>query len=281
MNRRAYSVPVSFSLLLHAFIVFLLFFSLTFDHEPLETPPYIKAELVKLNSEAKQSKPLFEKASEPAPELQKPVEPEQEIEREQVERQKQEKIRQEKQKQEKILQEKKKKEKELAEKKKREETERLRREQLAKEQAEQEKVEKERIEKERIEKEKALAEKRKADEALAKAVAEEEAYRQSLLDQETVQSYADLIRQRVEQNWNRPPSAKKGMEVELEIQLVPTGYVVSVSVIKGSGNPAFDLSAQQAVQKAARFPELKDMPPRVFEKHFRRFKMLFRVEDHF
>lgn len=276
MNHRVYSVPVSFSLLLHAFIVFLLFFSLTLDHKPLETPPYIRAELVKLNSEAKQSKPLFEKASEPVPELQKPVEPEQEIEREEVERQKQEKTRQEKLKQEKILQEKKKKEKELAEKKKREEAERLRRDQRAKEQAEQEKVEKERIEKER-----ALAEKRKAEEALAKAVAEEEAYRQSLMDQETVQSYADLIRQRVEQHWNRPPSAKKGMEVELEIQLVPTGYVVSVSVIKGSGNPAFDLSAQQAVQKAARFPELKDMPPRVFEKHFRRFKMLFRVEDHF
>lgn len=288
MNLKDYSISASGSLLLHAIILFLLFFSWGLSKkETLETPSYVKAELVKLTSEAKQAKPLFQKATEqpqpePEPEPEKPVaktepEPErrEEIERERIERQQQEK-QQEKQQQEKLkkekeLKEKKKKEKELAERKKREEAERIEREQQARDKAEREKAEKER----------AAAEKRKADEALAKAMAEEEAYRQSLQDKQTIQSYADLIRRRVEQNWSRPPSAKKGMEVLLEIQLVPTGYVTGVSIIRSSGNPSFDLSAQQAVQKANRFPELKDMPPRVFEQHFRRFKMLFRVEDQF
>ena len=138
-----------------------------------------------------------------------------------------------------------------------------------------------REEAERITREKAAAEKRKADQALAKEMAEEEARQQSLSDKELAQSYADMIRRRVEQNWNRPPSAQKGMEVLLEIQLVPTGYVTGVSVLRSSGNPAFDESAQKAVNKAERFPEIKDVPSSAFEQHFRRFKMLFKVEDNF
>jgi len=95
------------------------------------------------------------------------------------------------------------------------------------------------------------------------------------------ESYIDAIRRRAEQNWSRPPSAQKGMEVLLEIQLVPTGYVTGVSVLRGSGNAAFDLSAQQAVRKADRFPEIKDVPSRVFEQYFRRFTMAFKQQDNF
>jgi TonB family protein len=79
--------------------------------------------------------------------------------------------------------------------------------------------------------------------------------------------------------WSRPPSARNGMEVLLALQLIPTGEVVSVTVVKSSGNTAFDRSAVNAVQKAEQFPELKDLPPREFEKTFRRFRLLFRPED--
>ena len=79
--------------------------------------------------------------------------------------------------------------------------------------------------------------------------------------------------------WSRPPSARNGMETLLSIQLIPTGEVVSVSVLKSSGNGAFDRSAINAVEKAGSFPELKNLPPREFERTFRRFRLLFRPED--
>ncbi len=59
----------------------------------------------------------------------------------------------------------------------------------------------------------------------------------------------------------------------------PTGEVVSVSVLKSSGNTAFDRSAINAVEKAGSFPELQNLPSREFEKSFRRFRLLFRPED--
>ena len=115
---------------------------------------------------------------------------------------------------------------------------------------------------------------------LAKAVAEEEQLAEATATaEEMAASYAALIQQTVVNRWSRPPSARNGMEALLAIQLIPTGEVVSVSVIKSSGNSAFDRSAINAVEKAGSFPELQKLPGREFEKTFRRFRLLFRPED--
>ena len=92
-------------------------------------------------------------------------------------------------------------------------------------------------------------------------------------------SYAAMIKRTVEGYWNRPPSARKNMQVELAIRLVPTGDVVGVEVIRSSGNTSFDRSAVLAVRKAGRFPELKDMPADVFDEYFRSFTLVFKPED--
>ena len=92
-------------------------------------------------------------------------------------------------------------------------------------------------------------------------------------------SYAGLIQRTVINYWSRPPSARNGMEALLSIQLIPTGDIVSVTVLKSSGNGAFDRSAINAVEKAGSFPELKSLPIREFERTFRRFRLLFRPED--
>jgi TonB family protein len=96
---------------------------------------------------------------------------------------------------------------------------------------------------------------------------------------EMAASFAALIQQTVVNYWSRPPSARNGMEVLLALQLIPTGEIVSVTVIKSSGNTAFDRSAVNAVEKAQRFPELQKLPSREFENTFRRFRLLFRPED--
>jgi TonB family protein len=114
---------------------------------------------------------------------------------------------------------------------------------------------------------------------LALVMAAEDELLEQASDEDVAQSYIGLISRTVQNNWSRPPSARNGMEVELVIQLIPTGEVVSVSVVRSSGLQAFDRSAVNAVQKAGRFPELQKLPTRIFESSFRQFRLLFKPED--
>lgn len=114
---------------------------------------------------------------------------------------------------------------------------------------------------------------------LADAIDQENQQQQVATDAELANSYIALITEVIQNNWNRPPSARNSMEAELALQLVPTGEVVSVSVVSSSGNGAFDRSAENAVLKAARFPELQNLPNRVFEDYFRHLRLKFRPED--
>ena len=115
---------------------------------------------------------------------------------------------------------------------------------------------------------------------LARAVEEEEEFLEATATaDEMAASFAALIQQTVVGYWSRPPSARNGMEALLQIQLIPTGEVINVQVLKSSGNAAFDRSAVNAVEKSSSFPELQNLPPGEFEKTFRRFRLLFRPED--
>src|SRR5690625_3121282 len=114
---------------------------------------------------------------------------------------------------------------------------------------------------------------------LDEALAREEEFLMETQTQGAVQSYVSLIAQRIEQNWSRPPSARVGMQVVLMIQLVPTGQVVDVSVVESSGNAAFDRSAEQAVTRVGRFTEVQDMPPDLFERHFRQLRLVYIPRD--
>lgn len=145
------------------------------------------------------------------------------------------------------------------------------------EQARRERVEREKAEQERIERERQLRE--ETERELAEAIAAENMQQQSESDQAMAGSYIALISGLITENWSRPPSARNNMEAELILQLVPTGEVVSVTVVKSSGDAAFDESAVRAVKKAERFPELQKVPIRVFEQYFRQLRIKFRPED--
>ena len=117
---------------------------------------------------------------------------------------------------------------------------------------------------------------------MADAALEQSLERESvslLRDEEAqiAQSYRAEIYELVRQNWSRPPSARNGMSAKLLVELIPTGEVVGVSVVEGSGNTAFDRSAEQAVRRSGRFEVPDDNA--VFERHFRRFYFLFQPED--
>ena len=114
---------------------------------------------------------------------------------------------------------------------------------------------------------------------LSMALQAEDILLEQASDQQLTQSYIALIASVIEDNWSRPPSARNGMEAELVLQLIPTGEVVSVTVARSSGLPAFDRSAVMAVQKAGKFPELQQMPTRIFNKDFRSLRLKFKPED--
>ncbi len=92
-------------------------------------------------------------------------------------------------------------------------------------------------------------------------------------------SWQQVLAQRIERNWSRPQSARNGMRCEISLNLVPNGHVVNATIIKGSGDSAFDRSALAAVEKAQPFPEVKDIPPEVFERYFRKFTLIFSPMD--
>ena len=118
--------------------------------------------------------------------------------------------------------------------------------------------------------------------ALADSAFEEALEREMMdLGQDTDETasltYIDGIYRAIVANWSRPPSARNDMEARLRVELIPTGEVVSVTVISSSGNSAFDRSAQAAVRKARRFEVPGEI--RLFERHFRSFVLLFKPQD--
>ncbi|MCB1616045.1 MAG: cell envelope integrity protein TolA [Pseudomonadales bacterium] len=291
-----YFIPLVCSFLLHTIILLLIAFGweASAARPPVKQPDYIKAKLVKVEAPKPKSEdknPL--KAPKPIP-----VADIEKIKAEQKKREAEKKLADEKKLAEKRAAEQKAAEakkaeeaKKLAAAKKAEAEKKLADEKKAAEIARQKKALEAQQLKEKQQHEKQLKErqqqealaraeaKRKAEDELLLAMQQEENFRQQQRDEEIAQDYASLIRQRVEQQWSRPPSARRGMEVLLEITLVPTGYIVNVAILKGSGNRAFDLSAEQAVRKVEKFEELKNMPASVFEAQFRQFRLLFKPED--
>jgi colicin import membrane protein len=127
-----------------------------------------------------------------------------------------------------------------------------------------------------IEKEKA---RKDAEMAIQALLNDEEITRTGELTDDELGKWAGLISSRIEDNWSRPPNARRGMKVLLKIELSSSGQVLNVTVVEGSGNKAFDLAAEAAVRKVERFEEITQMKPEVFEKNFRQFSLLFNPED--
>ena len=103
---------------------------------------------------------------------------------------------------------------------------------------------------------------RKAEEAARQAA--EQAERERALQEQLaaeqnareIDRYVAVIRQQVERSWLRPGSAGEQLSCVVQVRLIPGGDVVpgGVSIVKSSGNAAFDRSVEAAVYKAAPLP---------------------------
>ena len=109
---------------------------------------------------------------------------------------------------------------------------------------------------------------------------QEESAQDAALDADTM-TYQQAIARAIVAEWSRPPSARNDMQARLQVDLTPSGDLLGVQVLDGSGNAAFDRSAETAVRRAARRLGRFPVPPErsLFEAHFRHFTLLFRPED--
>lgn len=107
-----------------------------------------------------------------------------------------------------------------------------------------------------------LAEQKKKEQqrkqALAKQLEAEETARNSALAKTEIEKYLVLIKQKVDRRWLKPSGSIKGLVCKVRVRIIPGGDVVSVKVIRGSGNNIFDRSVERAVRKASPLPLPKD-----------------------
>ncbi len=258
----SYSAGICFSLALHSVLLVVLIYGWEARPEPrkAERPRYIEATLLEVKPKSRPVQPL--KAKPPV----KPVEDKAAKQRREQELQRQ----------------KHRKEQAVIEKKRRDAAVRAKaaKAKVAKAKAAKEKAERDKADKAKAEREKRELQQR--EQRLLDTLNEEQEFLESEQDLQLVGSYSAYIQQRVVNNWSRPPSARRGMVVELAIRMQPTGQVVSVTIVKPSGNDAFDRSAQRAVQKVERFERLQELAktsPSLFEREFRSFRLVFKPED--
>ncbi len=88
------------------------------------------------------------------------------------------------------------------------------------------------------------------------------------------QAWIGAIQDRVERNWNRPASARPGLQCEVRVSQIPGGQVVGAEILRCNGDETVQRSIVAAVMKASPLPTPSD--PALFE---RTIIFIFEPED--
>ena len=151
------------------------------------------------------------------------------------------------------------KKKEAEEERKKKEDERKRKEEEERKKKEEERKRKEE-ERKRKEEEQRRLKQMMEDELSREAEARAEAARIG----EVQKTWAQQLNEHIRSRWLRPPGLPQGLRCQVRIEILPNGEVVSVTIIRSSGNPAFDVSVENAVYKSSPLPLPSD--PKAFER---------------
>jgi colicin import membrane protein len=303
----SYFWPVVWAVGLHVLMFAMLFVSFAFTPELPPARPVVQATLYQLQSQSQATTQTTQKV---AGEAQKTSAPQFETER--LEQKKAEEQKQAQAEAQKVAAAKKAEEQKQAEEARKAEAAKKAEAEKAAEQKRQADIAKKRAEEEA--KKKAAAEEAKkkaaAAEAAKKKAAEdakrkaEDARRKAAEDQKAA-ALADLLSDNVERqqalaethgdqvagnlddliiklitdNWQRPMSARRGMSVELLIQMLPDGTVTNASVSRSSGDAPFDNSAVAAVRNVGRIPEMQQLDRATFDRMYRQRRVIFKPED--
>lgn len=159
---------------------------------------------------------------------------------------------------------------EEAERKAREEAERKAREE-AERKAREEAERKAREEAERRAREEAERRRQAELEAELQRAAEAEAERLAAIRSGELDEYSTMLRTHIERNWNRPPSARPGIDCTVQVTQLPSGDVVSARVVRCNGDDAVVRSIEAAVLRASPLPLPRNRAlfERVLNIHFK------------
>ena len=144
----------------------------------------------------------------------------------------------------------------IAEKAEREKRERAKRERLEKEEKkkrEEEELRKKREREEVAKKKREDEEKRKQEEA-ARKEAERVAAEARDRQQKEFDGFVNGIRAKIRGRANVPDTVRGNPEVTVRIRVLPGGEVLDISVVKRSGNPAYDTAIERAIRSASPLP---------------------------
>ncbi len=122
----------------------------------------------------------------------------------------------------------------------------------------------------------------KKAQALAEMMSESTQYQQAQADtvgSQVAGSLDDLIVKLVSMQWQRPPSARNGMSVEVQIEMLPDGTITNASVTRSSGDAPFDSSAVAAVRNVGRIAEMQQLDRATFDAMYRKRRAVFSPED--
>lgn len=306
-SSESYFWPTVWAVTIHVLLFAMLFVSFHFAPELPPARPIVQATLYQLKSQSQATTQTTQKI---AGEAQKTKARQYEVE--QLETKKEEQQKQEAAEQKKAEAAKQAEEKKQAEAKKAEEAKKAAEQkklaEVAKIKAEEEKKKaaaeearkkaaeaaKKRAEEEAKKKAAAEEARKKAQEAARKAAEDQNAKllaeligdtteRQQALPDEVGDKVAgsldDLIIKLVSEQWQRPPSARNGMSVEVLIQMLPDGTIDNASVTRSSGDAPFDSSAVAAVKNVVRIPEMQQVDSATFNAMYRQRRMIFKPDD--
>lgn len=103
---------------------------------------------------------------------------------------------------------------------------------------------------------------KQAQDLLQKQLAAEEAERNQARQMAAARNeaarYMDLIGRRVSSKWQRPPGSAKDAYCVVRVRVTPGGRVLSVTVVRSSGDPAFDRATENAIYLAEPLPVPED-----------------------
>ena len=169
--------------------------------------------------------------------------------------------------------EKEKAEQEKAEKEKRKREEQQRLAEVKRKAAEEEQ---QRLIKEQVAKEDAARQLQQDREAALKALQADQAAAQAAAQDRLIKDYIDKIQAKIRRYVVVPPDIQGNPQAVYKVVLLPGGDVLSATLVKSSGVPAYDGSIERAISKAQPLPLPPD--PAQFPK-FRELDLQFRPND--
>lgn len=118
-----------------------------------------------------------------------------------------------------------------------------------------------------------------AEAAMQRQLADEaEAAANAQQAEHAANNFINIARRRVEEKWEIPSEAGDSMSAGVHVRLGASGELLANSITRSSGDSTFDRSAIQAVENAAPFGELRDLPAHQ-QRNLRQFVLRFTPGD--